>query len=279
VNYNQPIAMERADGIDVVAIVRVMWRYRYFIGTVTIIFALIAVYLALTAQVIYRAEVIVTEVHDQGLSGSGGGLAGQLGGLASIAGLNLTGGGPSANAQGVLASRRVAEQLIKANNLVPLLTANNGKGATLWFAVKRFRENVVVIHEDPLKGLTSVTMDWTDPVTAAKWANEFIAITNELVRSHDLEDATRNVAYLNKQIDETKEVEIHKALSNLIESETKKLMLANARREYAFRIIDPAVAPELRHSPKRALWVLSGTVLGFFLGALFAFGYDAFRTR
>jgi len=279
VNSNQPIAMERTDGIDIVAIVRVMWRYRYFIGAVTILFALIAVYLALTAQEIFRAEVIVTEVHDQGLSGSGGGLAGQLGGLASIAGLNLTGGGPSANAQGVLASRRVTEELVKANNLVPLLTANNGKGATLWFAVKRFRDKVVVIHEDALKGLTTVTMDWTDPVTAAKWANEFIAITNELIRAHDLEDATRNVAYLNKQIDATKEVEIHKALSNLIESETKKLMLANARREYAFRTVDPAVAPELRNSPKRTLWVLSGTVLGFFLGALFAFGYDAFRTR
>jgi uncharacterized protein involved in exopolysaccharide biosynthesis len=278
VNSNQPILIERADGIDIVAIFGVMWRYRYFIVCVTILFGLLAVYLALTAKQSFRAEVIVTEVHDQGLSGEGGGLAGQLGGLASLAGLNV-GGGSDPSAQGVLASRHLIAELIKAENLVPMLTADTGKGATLWFAVKRFQERVVTIHDDPTKGLTSVTVDWTDPAIAARWANDFVALANELIRARDLEDATRNVAYLNKQISETKEVEIQRSLSNLIESETKKLMLAKARSEYAFRIIDPAVTPEVRHSPKRTLWVVSGTAVGFFVGTLLALGRDAFRRR
>jgi uncharacterized protein involved in exopolysaccharide biosynthesis len=279
VDPNQPIAIDPADGIDIVAIVRVIWRYRYFIMSATIAFALITVYLALTAKEIYRAEVIVTEVHDKGLADAGGGLSGQLGGLASIAGLNLGGGGADANAQGVLASRRLIAELVKSENLVPLLTANAGKRATLWWAVKRFQETVVTIHDDPLKGLTSVAVDWTDPAMAAKWANEIVAIANELIRAHDLADATRNVAYLNQQIAQTKEVGIERSLSDLLESETKKLMLANARSEYAFRIVDPAVAPELRHSPKRTLLVVSGTILGFIVGSLLAFCHHAFRRR
>lgn len=257
--------------------VRLMWRYRYLIGSASILSALIAVYLALTATEIFRAEVVVTEVHDNRLSASGG-LASQLGGLASLAGLR-GGGGEDPNMQGVLASKHLIEEFIKGQDLVPQLTVNSGKRATLWFAVKRFQETVLALHDDQLKGLTTISMDWTDPITASKWANDFVALANDLIRTRVLEDASRNVAYLNKQIAQTREVEIQHSLSDLIESETKTLMLANGRKDYAFRIIDPAVPPGIRHSPKRTLMVLSGTAAGFFVGTLFAFGLDAFRRR
>jgi uncharacterized protein involved in exopolysaccharide biosynthesis len=279
-NSHQTIAVEHADGIDIFAILHVVWRYRYFIGSLSILCGLLAVYLALTATEIFRAEAVVTEVHESGLSGSGGGIAGQLGGLASLAGVQLGGaGGADANAQGVLASRHLIEELIKTHNLVPLLTANSGKRATLWFAVKRFQDSVINIHNDQLKGLTTVTIDWPDPVTAAKWANDFVALANDLIRTQAREDAARNVAYLDKQIADTNQVEIQRSLSDLIESETKKLMLANGRRDYAFRAVDPAVPPEVRHSPRRTLWVASGIALGFFFGSMIALGHDAFRRR
>ena len=275
-NSSQEISVERGDGIDVVGIVHVIWRYRYLVGCTALVGALLAVYIALTAQEIFRAEVVVTVIHDNGLTGNSDSM-GSLGGLASLAGLNL-GGGADASAQGTLASRHLIEELVKRDGLLPQL-ARPGKRSTLWFAVKRFQEEVVVVHDDPLKGLTNITVDWTDPATAAKWANDFVAVANEIIRTHDLEDSTRNVAYLHEQFAQTKEVAIQIALSNLIERETKKLMLANARSEYVFRVVDPAAVPEVRHSPKRTLLVLSGFALGFFLGAMIAFGRDAFRRR
>ena len=278
-NSSQPIVTERGDGIDIIAIIRVMWLYRYAIGVASIIFALLAVIVALTAKEIFRAEVVVTQVHDSGLAGSVGGLAGQLGGLASLAGVQLGGGGGDANALGVLASQHLIEEFIKQQNLVPLLTEGMGKRSTLWFAVKRFRETIVTIHDDPLKGLTTVTIDWFDPTVAAKWANGFVALANDLIRTQAFDDASRNVAYLNKQISQTSEVEVQRSLADLIETETKKLMLANGRRDFAFRSVDPAVPPEVRHSPRRTLLVISGTALGFFLGTLFALSHDAFRRR
>jgi uncharacterized protein involved in exopolysaccharide biosynthesis len=277
VNSNQPAAAEHGDGIDVVAIVRTIWRYKYFVAAVSTVFALITVALALTATESFRAEIVSTEVHDNDLSGNSGGLAGSIGGLASLAGLNV--GSGDASAQGVLASRHLIEEYIKRQNLVPILTKQAGKRATLWFAVKRFQESIVTVHNDERKGLTTVSIDWTDPATAAKWANEFLGLANEIIRTHVFDEATRNVAYLNKQIAQTSSVEIQRALYNLIESETKRLMLANARTEYAFRVIDPAVPPEVRHSPKRTLWVLSGTMFGFFLGSVISLAYDAFRRR
>ncbi len=278
-NSKQPIAIDDRDGIDIFAIVQVIWRYRYLIGSVSIIFAAAAVYFAWTTKESFRAEVVVTEVHENGLSESGGGLAGQIGGLASLAGVQLGGGAGDANAQGVLASRHLIEEFVKTQNLVPLLTSNAGKRATLWFAVRRFQETVVNIHNDPLKGLTTITIDWPDPTIAAQWANGLVALANDLIRTRAFDDATRNVAYLEKQIAQTSQVEIQRSLSNLMESETKKLMLANGRRDYAFRVVDPAVSPEIRHSPRRTLWVLSGTAIGFFLASVFALTRDAFRRR
>jgi len=278
VNSNLPTTIGPEDGFDVVAMFRVMWRYRYLIVSASVLFALIAVYLALTATEIYRAKIVVSEVRDNGLSGASG-LASQFGGLASLAGLNLANDGADAYAQAVLRSRHLIETFIEQQRLVARLMRKAGKRATLWFAVQRFQETVVAIHVDTKAGLISVTMDWSDPVTAARWANAFVALANERVRAHVAEDATRNVAYLDKQIAQTSAVEIQRSLYDLVESQTKTLMLANARRDYPFEVVDPAVPPEIRHSPKRTLMVLSGLVLGFFVGAVLAFGVDAFRRR
>lgn len=275
-NSNQPITVERGDGIDFVALVRTMWRYRYLIGSVSVLFALVAIYVALTAQESFRAEVVVTEVHENGLSDAAG--LGQLGGLANLAGLRV-GVGADASAQGVLGSRHLVEEFIKTQNLVPLLTPPGGKGASLWFAVKRFQEQVVAIHVDEIKGLTTVRMDWINPATAAKWANDFVALANALIRNRVIEEATRNVAYLHTQIAQTQSVEIQRSMYNLIEAETKRLMLANGRSDYAFRVVDPAVAPEVRHSPRRTILVLSGMALGFFVGTVLSLGINAFRRR
>jgi uncharacterized protein involved in exopolysaccharide biosynthesis len=43
-------------------------------------------------------------------------------------------------------------------------------------------------------------------------------------------------------------------------------MIANVRDEFAFKIIDPAVPPEKKIKPKRAMIVMLGFIGGAFLG-------------
>jgi uncharacterized protein involved in exopolysaccharide biosynthesis len=50
-------------------------------------------------------------------------------------------------------------------------------------------------------------------------------------------------------------------------------MLANARSEYAFKVVDPAVKPEVRISPKRAVMTTIGALLGGGLGLLLVFAH------
>jgi len=98
-----------------------------------------------------------------------------------------------------------------------------------------------------------------------------VALANERIRTRAIDQATRNIDFLNKQIPQTSVVEVQRSLYNLIENELKTLMVANARAEYAFTVIDPAVPPERKLSPKRSLYGLFGAFLGFCIGLLTAY--------
>ena len=54
-------------------------------------------------------------------------------------------------------------------------------------------------------------------------------------------------------------------------------MLADVREEYVFRIIDPAVIPELKVAPNIALNCVVGTLFGGFLSLIFVFIRKQFK--
>ena len=63
----------------------------------------------------------------------------------------------------------------------------------------------------------------------------------------------------------------------LIEEQSKSLMLAEVQEEFIFRVIDPAVVPELKSGPKRAFICVLGTLLGGMLGIAIVLIQFAFR--
>jgi len=54
----------------------------------------------------------------------------------------------------------------------------------------------------------------------------------------------------------------------LIEEQTKTIMLVNVRAEYVFNTIDPAVVADEKHSPRRSLIVILVTLLGGIIGVV-----------
>jgi len=280
-SIERPLIHHGTDQVDVVALLQVVWRYRYFIATVAAACGLAAVFLALSATHVYRAEIVVTEAGDEGMGGLAS-LANQFGGLASMAGVRLEKDGAGVDAQAVLRSRRLVEEFVKRNDLMKELLPIAGDPPSLWFAVNAFREKVLAIVDDDDRGTTTIEMKWTDPKLTARWANEFVALANQLIRTRALDESSRNIKYLNDQIAKTNVVEIQRVMYNLIENETKTHMLANGRQEYAFTVVDPAVVPERRIWPRRTLMVLTGGVLGVVLGVILALAHDfwsRYRTK
>jgi hypothetical protein len=265
--------------IDFIALWWIVWDHKILVAATTFVCALVALVIALTATPLYRASVVLTETTDTGLSAAESGMASQLGGLASLAGLALGAGGEHPERQAVLRSRHLVEEFVARPDVLPSLMKGAKPGQTLWLTVERFRKSVLDIEEDKLKGTTTVTMDWTDPAVAARWANDFVGLANQLLRNQAIEDASRNVTYLENQVQGTHSVDIQRVMYNLIEQETQRLMLARGRTDYAFSIADPAVKAEVRVSPKRTLLVLSGITAGFLLGCYVAWIRVRFARR
>lgn len=267
------------EDFDLVALVRVGWRYKLLVCAITLLCGVGTAIVMLVTKPIYRASVAVTQVRDSNIAGGlGSGIMSQLGGLASIAGLSLGGADENRTAQAVLKSRHLAEVFVKQNDLLPVLFEGSRTTPSLWKAVQRF-QGILRIADDVRQGKTTISIDWEDPVVAAQWANDYVGLANEMLRSRARDESTRNIAYLNEQVSKTSVLELQRVMYNLIEMETKTLMLANGRTDYAFAVIDPAVAPELRISPKRTLMTITGLIGGGVLGLLVAVGLDFWRRR
>ena len=279
VSSSQRISHEQSDADGLIVAIGVLWRYKYLVIAVTVIGGLIGVFLALTATEIYRAEVMIVQVRDQRMTGSAAPLLNQLSGLATLAGVTLPGAARTEQAQGLLQSRLLAEEFITRHDLLPVLweDVDPDEPQSMWLAVTQLRDGILDIAEDARRGTTTVYVEWKDPEVAARWANDYVALCNELMRSRALEETTRNIKYLNEQIAATNVVELQQVMYDLVKSETQTLMLANARDEYAFSVIDPAVAPEERISPQRRVMVMIGLVLGAAAGAVLAFGLHFWR--
>lgn len=253
----------------------------WLIGVIAALAAAFSVTIALSLAPMYRAEVVIVEVGETRSGAGSAAMLAQFGGLAGLAGIDVAAfGDGSGRARAILNSRMLIEEFITRNELLPILfdnrwdsaaagwSADSDKSPTLWLGVRRFFEDVRTVSEDPAAGVIRISVEWTDPGIAAKWANGLVDLANEIVRTRDLSDAERNVDYLNDEIARTNVVELRQVLYSLIESEMKTIMLANVKDEYAFAVIDPAVPPEMRSFPHRSFLVMIGTVLGAFIALL-----------
>ena len=137
-------------------------------------------------------------------------------------------------------------------------------------AVLLFRNQILQIREDPKSGIATVRVEWFDPSVAATWANELVAIADEEQRARVVTDADTSLKELQRQLTEADGVELRTAIARLIEEQLKAKMVAGARTQFQYQVIDRAVPADRdkRVQPTRTVMVLAGTLAGILLGVL-----------
>jgi uncharacterized protein involved in exopolysaccharide biosynthesis len=277
------VAISEPGEISVRDLVLDVWRRKFVILVVAIICAALGATFGLMTGRSYSATALLSPVEDSsGNVGGIGELASQFGGLASLAGLNIAGGGKKQEAVAVLQSELLTEEYIKRSGLLPVLYAKlwdaqklkwrvnaAAEVPTLWKANRLFRTQIRQVTQDPKTGLVELTIKWKDPVQAARWANDLVRLTNDYLRDKAIAESTRSIAYLNGQAAEAQSVEIRKTVYSVLEQELNKEMLARGREEFALKTIDPAFPPERPSS----LGPPTLAVLGFLIGGLVAVTY------
>ena len=206
---------------------------------------------------------------------------GSLGGLASLAGFTIgTGNQETEESLAVLRSQQFTEAFIEDQHLMPKLfakrwDANAGKwkndGApppTLAQAFGYFDSNVRTISQDKKTSLVSVQIEWKNRFEAAEWANSLVERLNDEMRARAIAKSDASLGFLNKELNTTTVVSTREAINRLIEGQIKQRMLANVSREYAFRVVDKALVPDLGDTvkPKKLLMIAAAPVMGVIVG-------------
>jgi len=257
------------------------------------------VFYALSQPNIYQSSVLLAPAQDEG----GAGVSGQLGGLASLAGISLGGGGSNQTviAKAVLQSRAFLTDFIHRHNLVIPLMATKGwdienekwvinrevynpdagewltddEGESLeptdWDMVKQFKESHLSLSTNDDIGMVTLNIKSQAPPVAKAWAEKLVHDINEHMRAQDVQEAEARIAFLEQKLRETNIAGMQQVFYQLIESETRTVMLANAQSEYIFKTVDPAVVPQEKSGPKRALIAVVATLLGGMLGVFVVF--------
>lgn len=283
IEANTPPPIGQISLTDIAVVLLHRWK---MIFVVVALASAAGVTLALSLPSYYTATVTMVPASQDGASGGSlSALAGQLGGLSSLAGITLpSGGGKKDEAVATLQSRALTYDFVTKNNLLPVLFSNHWdqqkqswistdpkKQPTLWDADKLFNKKIRQVREEKKSGIVTMSIIWSDPELAALWANQLIESTNKLLQQRAVDRFTHNINFLNEQLEKTTEVEIRKSLFNLLEEQYKRLMLTKGSEKYAFQIIDSAVPPEDHSSPKRAYICISFAFAGFLIASLWAF--------
>ena len=117
------------------------------------------------------------------------------------------------------------------------------------------------------------------PDVGALWTSLAIKDLNNAIRAQDIAEAESSIAYLRQQVEATPLAELRKVFFDLIQAQTETMMLAQVREEYVFKTLDPALAPERKSEPKRALICILGTMLGGMIGVIYVLGRAYFRPQ
>ena len=287
------------DEIDLAELWRAIWAGKFTIIIISIIFAVASVFFALSKPNIYKASAILAPASDEG--GGLGGMAGQLGGLASMAGISLGSGGgvdKTALALEIIKSRSFVENFIEKHELlVPLMAAKNWDMATdtlildeelydqannkwirevkapkkpepsSWEAYRDFSE-LITVSQDKASSMVNIDIEFYSPAIAKQWLTWLIVDINEYMREQDQIEAQASIDYLTNQLSKIEVATMETVFYQLIEEQTKNMMLTMVKKEYVLKTIDPAQVPDTKDKPKRALIVVLGTMLGGILSVL-----------
>jgi len=277
---NKITISNQENDLGIIDIFRILLPFKKMIIAVTTSFAVFSIIYSLMITPVFVSKVVMVSL-DEDNQNALSGIASQLGGLASIAGI-ATGTNNSSkidNAIAILGSRTFIQNYLVEENLMPVLfssdweednqTWSDGEGPSLWKGYEKF-ERLMDISKDPKTGILEVSISWSDPVIASKWANDIVNRLDLYLKKSTVDESQRSVVFLEEQLAKTKLVAAETMIYSLIENETRNIMFASARENYLFKIIDKAIPAETRTSPVRKQIVVIGTILGFIFGLLIA---------
>lgn len=281
------------DEIDLSKLFSSFLKNKFLILSITSFFSISSIIYSLSMPNQYQASMVIAPIsNDSGSIASSIGSSG-LGGLASIAGVNLSNDGVSEAkiAIQVMQSWGFIEEFIEKNNIAKYLVASDSwditnnsmiidnkiydvkndkwliTEPTSWELYKSFSDRLSV-QEDLKSGMTTVSFKYFSPTIAKQWVELLVRDINDFMKKRELNKVDKSISYLQEQINNTSIKDMENVFYQIIAEQTKTKMLAEATPEYVFVTISKAMVPEEKSEPTRSIIVIIATIIGFIFSLL-----------
>lgn len=285
--------------LDLRSILRALWNNKYIVIFLPLLFAAATAIWSLTLPNVYRAKAVVVAAQ-KGTSQMGG-MASSLGGLASLAGINLESGDNKLSLTlEMLNSRRFIWNFCEKYNLMPEVFASTGwekstnelvydssvydvkgdKWTRIVVQPKKPSPSITEIYKSfsslvnvnkSNEGFITISFDSYSPYRAKEILDKLVEELNLVIKKQDQERARDSLTYLSEQLKKSDIKNLDNALYELVEEQMKIIMLSEVDKEYVLQTVDPAIQPEVKESPKRALLVIIGGLIGVFVSLIVVF--------
>lgn len=293
INSSQVKQCHSEESSDLWLFISEMAERRWWLCASVIISTTLFVVAGFIIQPVYRAVTVLipASAERNSVSGALNSVIGQFGGLASFAGIGGNSGDVATDeALAVLRSRQFTENFIHDMNIMPELYSGRwdatkgawrAEGAPSPARAFKYFSKIRTISQDKKTGLVTIQIEWKDRNRAAEWVNEIAKRINAEMRERAIEKADAALHFLQKELLSTSTVEVRDSINRLIEAQIKQRMLANVTDEYAFRVVDKAMAPDSDDPirPQKLLLFMLGPLVGLSFGIVGVLAANLFFTR
>jgi uncharacterized protein involved in exopolysaccharide biosynthesis len=279
--YFVQVPLPRADDrLDPRAIWRRVVDHRRMIALFIVVPMVLSAVVVLLMRPVYQSDVVLVPTEGQEAASGLAALSSQLGGIASMIGISAPPSSTKEQTIAILESRAFTEAFIESENLLPILFWKQwnaqagewkpdwrGRIPTIADGVELFDEMIRTVSDDTSTNLVTLRVQWYDRELAARWANLLIRRLNEDVRKRDIAEAQRSIEFISRELARSDKVELRQGLYGLMQQQLERIVLANVREDYAFKILDPAFVAEADDPvwPRKIATVAASGVLGLVL--------------
>ena len=297
------------DEIDLRELFSTIWYNKWKLFFISLLFTSLALIYALTTPNSYTSKTILL-MKGQSKPSLGGGAAA----LASLAGINLGGGGglDLANLfKNLIDDYSFNKKLIEKYNLLDRLNPENMKknlvyplnGQEMAEDIKSMlhskskkkpvsKDELMFNTFKKLKGIMSVSTDkesgaitlsatLEDRFLAKDLVEIYLKEMSEYARALDMKEIQEQEAYYNNELKNADSLELKQGLADLISTLTQKKVLSQAGEYYMVKQLTPPEVAYIKDKtkPKRALIVVVAFITSIILGIFFIFFREFLKNK
>jgi len=152
----------------------------------------------------------------------------------------------------------------------PVKPKQDPNAPEMWDALRTL-DGILKVTNSVKENTITISAEFRDPELAAKIVEYTMKTLTDYMSNEAKRVATTNRIYLEQQLGITTDPFIKQKTYNLIAEQIETAMMAEVKENFAFKVIDPPLAPDKKIKPKRSQMVMLSFVVALFIGIFVAF--------